>query len=549
MTFTEFFNEGLNFALNGNKSDAKHLFFKALKLNPNSVETLFNLGCIFDANYDFIKANLFYSKAIKINPRFIQPYINLAVNKMLIGDYKFALKLYAKAIKIDKNHSNLLGDYFFGRLKTCDWKNFHKYVEQLGRASFHPFIALNIYDDERKIQALTHNFFLKTYGEYAERKTKFVTVMSKKIRIGYFSADFYDHATCYLLSDVLSNHNSKEFEIFVYSFGPIKKDFYRKRVQECVDHFFDVGHLSDQGIADLARLHGINIAVDLKGFTQDSRPGIFINGAAPIQVNYLGYPGTTANPLVDYIIADRTVVTEKNREFYSEKIVFLPNTYQPNSKRKVSEHLFSREDVGLPKRGFIFCCFNNTQKIHPDIFDRWMNILKQIPESVLWLLEDNQLASQNLLKEAKCRNVSSDRIIFAPRINYQDHLSRLRLADLFLDTYPYNAHTTCSDALWVGLPVLTCQGNSFASRVAASLLLAVNISELITHNLDDYEKKAVEVATIPEKIKTLRDQLILVKPKSPLFDTSEYTKKLELSYKKMIELALNNSSEDIFISA
>ena len=276
--------------------------------------------------------------------------------------------------------------------------------------------------------------------------------------------------------------------------------------------------------------------MNLNGYFGEERTGVFANRSAPIQVNYLGFPGTLGAGYMDYIIADRHVIPEKHKEFYTEKVVYLPNCYQANDdKKKLNDCKFTRLECGLPEKGFIFCCFNNSYKILPDIFDCWMRILRKVDGSLLWLIEDNSIAVTNLRKEALARGVSADRLVFAKRIPLSDHLARHRLADLFLDTLPYNAHTTASDALWAGLPVLTCIGETFAGRVAASLLNTIRLPELVTTTLEAYEQMAIDLATDPEKLATIKQKLAENRLTTPLFDTKIFTTHIEKAYTAMYE--------------
>jgi predicted O-linked N-acetylglucosamine transferase (SPINDLY family) len=308
----------------------------------------------------------------------------------------------------------------------------------------------------------------------------------------------------------------------------------RRRLQRAFDHFIEVGHLSDEEIARRARELGIDIAIDLKGYTRDDRAGIFACRCAPIQVNYLGYPGTMGTACMDYVVADPTLIPADAQQHYSEKIAYLPHTYQANDrKREISGQAFSRHEMGLPSNGFVFCCFNNNYKITPDRFDIWMRLLKAKEGSVLWLLEDNPLAANHLRLEAATRGVSPERLIFAPRRPLAEHLARHQAADLFLDTLPYNAHTTASDALWAGLPVLTQMGASFASRVAASLLQALGLPELITTTDQAYEQLALELANHPDRLHDLKQKLASQRLSAPLFDTTLFTHHFEAALKAM----------------
>ena len=340
----------------------------------------------------------------------------------------------------------------------------------------------------------------------------------------------------HLMAELFECHDRDKFEIYAFSFGPDTKDEMNIRIKAGVDHFHDVRSMSDKDVAILARSFELDIAVDLGGFTQYSRTGIFSEGSAPIQVNYLGYLGTLAAEYMDYIIADRTLIPEYYQRYYSEKVVYLPNSYQVNvSKRKISKISLTRHDVGLPNTGFVFLCFNNNYKITPYTFSGWMRILEAVEGSVLWLRESNRSAANNLKKEATKSGINEDRLIFAKQLPVAEHFSRFQLADLFLDTLPYNAHTTTSDALRMELPVLTCMGNSFASRVAASLLNAVNLPELITTTQEQYESLAIELATNPEKLKIIKDKLVNNLPTAPLYDTPLFTRHLESAYLTMYD--------------
>ena len=326
------------------------------------------------------------------------------------------------------------------------------------------------------------------------------------------------------------------FEMTAISIGPDDNSEMRQRLKHSFDHFIDATILSDEEIASRIRVTEIDILIDLKGFTQDARTNVFARRPAPIQANYIGYPGTMGAEYIDYIIADQTVIPENSKQYYLEKIVYLPTSYQVNdSKRFISDKAFTRTQLGLPPTGFVFCSFNNNYKITPRIFDCWMRILKQVESSVLWLLEDNPTAASNLRKEATTRGVNPERLIFAKRLPIAEHLARHRLADLFLDTLPYSAHTTASDALWAGLPVLTCLGETFAGRVAASLLNAIGLPELIAATPEAYEQMAIDLATHPEKLAVIKRKLAENRLTTPLFDTKLFTKHIEAAYIAMYE--------------
>jgi predicted O-linked N-acetylglucosamine transferase (SPINDLY family) len=358
----------------------------------------------------------------------------------------------------------------------------------------------------------------------------------EKIRIGYFSADFRNHAIAYLIAGLFELHDRNRFEVSAFSFSPNTDDEMRARLSRAADRFLDVHAQSDGDVAELAKKLELDIAIDLTGFTAECRLGVFSLRAAPIQVNYLGYPGTMAAECIDYVVADSTVIPEADRRHYVEKIVYLPDSYQVNdSKRAISDKTFTREELGLPQTGFVFCCFNNSYKILPEVFECWMRILTHVEGSVLWLIRDSETAVHNLRREAQAKGVSANRLVFAKRMPLADHLARHRLADLFIDTLPYNAHTTASDALWAGLPVLTRIGETFAGRVAASLLRAIDLPELITATQEEYEHLAIALATNPGRLQQLKYKLKRNRLTTPLFNTALFTRHIEAAYMMMYE--------------
>jgi predicted O-linked N-acetylglucosamine transferase (SPINDLY family) len=309
----------------------------------------------------------------------------------------------------------------------------------------------------------------------------------------------------------------------------------RTRLKQGFERFIDVRAKSDAEIARLVRELEVDIAVDLKGYTSDARPAIFSHRPAPVQVNYLGFPGTMGAPFMDYLIADHVIVPEEHKPFYSEQIVWLPDTYQPNDRSRDIGAPIDRASVDLPEPGFVFCSFNNSYKIQPVIFDIWMRLLREVTGSVLWLLEDNPAATHNLKREAASRGTDPRRLVFAPRFGQPEHLARQSLADLFLDALPYNAHTTASDALWMGLPIVTCAGSTLAGRVASSLLMAIGLPELVTDSLDEYEALALRLARDPAALAAIKSKLAANRESLPLFDIRRFTRHLEAAYTTMHE--------------
>ena len=372
----------------------------------------------------------------------------------------------------------------------------------------------------------------------------------KRLKIGYFSADLHDHAVHYLIAGLLRDYNNVEFEIFAYSYGRNKFGDLRQRLKENVNHFFDVSDHSDGSIVDLARAHSLDIAIDLTGYTGQTRSVLFQYRLAPIQINYLGYPGSMGAGFMDYIIADPTVIPSSQRQHYSENVIYLPHSYQPNDdQRQIAQTNTTRADFGLPDKAFVFCCFNNNYKISPREFDIWMRILSQTDGSILWLLKSNKCTEGNLRKQAQARGIDPDRLVFADTLPQAEHLARHKHADLFIDTFNYNAHTTGSDALWAGLPVVTKQGDQFAARVAASLLNAVGLPELITHSEEEYEALILTLSTDLNRLKAVTKKLAVNRLSSPLFDTKLYTQHFETGLQKAYSLYFyGKKPEDIFVS-
>ncbi|WP_408637147.1 O-linked N-acetylglucosamine transferase, SPINDLY family protein [Pseudosulfitobacter koreensis] len=356
-----------------------------------------------------------------------------------------------------------------------------------------------------------------------------------KLRVGYFSVNFHDHANLFLTSGMFAHHDRQHFEINAYALAAPRPSALRDNLAANVSAFHQVHDLSEGDIAGLARKHGLDIAIDLDGYTQNARTGIFAHRAAPIQINYLGFPGTMGAGLFDYMVADDVLIPPEMRGFYDEKILFMPNTYQPtDNSRTFCETLTSRRDFGLPEDAFVICCFNNSNKIGPAEFDIWMRVLSKVDNAVLWLLESNALMTSNLRRAAQERGVSPERLHFAPRVSQAEHLERHRHADIFADTFHYNAHTSASDALWSGLPVLTVPGQQFAARVGASLLGAVGLPELIAETQSRYEEMLMHYAIDADARKAVTAKLAAVRQSSALFDTARYARDLEAGLQQIV---------------
>ncbi|MEX2127404.1 MAG: tetratricopeptide repeat protein [Xanthobacteraceae bacterium] len=459
-----------------------------------------------------------------------------------LGRRAEASQHYRQAVAVDPDHKFAFGKLANASLAICDWSNFSQIRSELelrvkqNRSHIEPLAFLLYSGDAALHRQCSTNAIRIQKLENLRLPSRATVNRRDRIRVAYLSSDFRSHATSYLIAELFELHDRERFEIVGVSTGPDDKSEIRARVIKSFDQFHDVRFRSDGDIAELLRDLEIDILVDLNGHTARARLGILARHLAPVQVNYLGYPGTIGADFIDYVIADRIVLPLDQQPLYCEKIVQLPDSYQVNDRqRKISSHVSTRRDVGLPK-GFVFCCFNKADKITPFVFDVWMRILKQVDGAVLWLIAD-EAARLNLRAEAAARGVDPGALVFAGRVAPEDHLARYRLADLFLDTLPYNAHTTASDALWAGLPVVTCMGSAFAGRVAASLLHAVGLPELVTESLDDYEALAAKLATEPARLDGIRETLARNRETHPLFDTVRFCRHLESAYVTMLELA------------
>ena len=515
---------------------------QALSFNPDFADAWLNKGnTLVELKY-FDEAITHYDKVLSLKPDDADAWFYKGVALNELKQYDKAIKHFNKALSIKEDINWALGALLHVKMKICDWTNFDNSLEKfykelmINKKISTPFSCITLIDHGLLQKKCAEIYALSIYPNNNFLETISKNFIKEKIRVGYFSADFHNHATGHLMAELFELHDRSQFEIVGFSFGPTANDEMRQRLEKSFDQFIEVGSKSDVEVAKLSRDLNIDIAVDLKGFTQNLRTGIFSYRAAPIQVNYLGYPGTLGADYMDYIIADKTLIPPQSQQSYSEKVVYLPNSYQVNDrKRIISERQFTRQELGLPENGFVFCCFNNNFKILPATFGGWMRILKAVEGSVLWLFQDNSWAAENLKKEAENHGITSDRLVFAEPLLLAEHLARHRQADLFLDTTPYNAHTTASDALWTGLPVLTMMGQSFASRVAASLLNAIELSELITNTQEEYEALAIDLALNPTKLTNIKNKLANNRFTTPLFDTPLFAQNLETAYIKMME--------------
>ncbi len=510
---------------------------KAIALKPDQAGAWSNRSAVLQEMKRPDEALASADKAIAIDPRQADAWSNRGGALLDLKQLVEAAASFGKALGLEPDREFLLGDYLQAKMRVCDWEGLEDDLARCaagirqGRKIIMPFSFLVAMDDPELQKMAARIYSEAKYPAGAALGPVARRPRAEKIRIGYYSADFHNHATAFLLAELLEAHDESRFELHGFSFGPDVRDGMRQRAASAFADFTDVRSMSDRDVARLSRARGIDIAVDLKGHTRDSRPGIFAEGCAPAQLAYLGYPGTMGADYMDYMVADATVIPAGSEKYYTEKIVRLPGSYQANdSRRKISGRLFTRQESGLPESGFVFCCFNNNYKILPETFESWMRILQAVDGSALWLLEANPWAAENLRKEAKARGVGAARLVFAGHLPLDEHLARHRLADLFLDNWPCNAHTTASDALWAGLPVLTFPGQSFVSRVAASLLKAVGLPGLIAGSREDYETLAIAVAKDPPRLAGLRETLADNRATAPLFDGKRTARNLEAAY-------------------
>lgn len=538
-------NIGIIKGKQGDQKVALEFFMKALKLNPNNFETYNNIGTVKLEKLELEEALKIFEKSIALYPHFVMPHFNKGIIYEKLHKRDEAIISYNEALVIRPEFDFARAQKLYQQAHIGDWEGIEQdksLIPQLGiLKEIMPLTLLSLDDaperHKKRAEILVKNRFLhKPLPSTSKMKEK-----HKPIRIGYFSSDFKEHPVAYLLARVFEKHDRSQFTVHGYSIKATKKDSMHKRLVAAFDEFKDLSDVSDKEAALTVREDGIDIAIDLNGYTANSRIGIFAYRAAPIQINYLGYPGTIGADFIDYIIADQTLIPEDSMKYYSEKPIYLPHTYMPtDNTRKISTKPITRTEMGLPEDSFVFCCFNNNYKITSEEFDIWMRILGQLPNSVLWLRKSNEWSEANFIKEARKRNIDPSRLIFAGKLDMKEHLARHRLADLFLDTFNFNAHTTASEALWAGLPVVTKMGKGFAARVAGSLLKAIDCPELITETKEDYEALIVELSTNPKKLSEIREKVTSNRLSKPLFNTDLYTKNLEDSFKQVYQNHINN---------
>jgi predicted O-linked N-acetylglucosamine transferase (SPINDLY family) len=531
--------------------DALAAYDAALCRAPRHVAAHYNRGNALLALKRHEEALASYDRALEIEPGHVAALNNRGIVLGHLGRHEALVANYARLVDTAPDHPYMRGYLLNARLRLCDWSGYEASVARIaeevraGRRADTPFNFLAISgspaDQLRCAEICAADEYPPVAPVWRGERYR-----HERIRVAYVSADLYDHAIPRLIAGVLEAHDRRRFEITGISLGPEQNDAMRARLKAAFDRFIDVRDRADGEVATLLRELETDIAVDLQAYTLGCRPGIFARRGAPVQVNFLGYPGTMGAPYMDYIVADERLIPREHQQWYAEKVVYLPDCYQPNdARRAIAERVPSRAELGLPETGFVYCCFNNNHKIAPGVFEIWMRLLRAVEGSVLWLLQDNEIAARNLRREAAARGVAPERVVFAPRTGMEEHLARHRQADLFLDTLPYGAHTTASDALWAGLPVLTLLGTAFAGRVAASLLSAAGMQELIARTPEEYEALALELAFDRARHAALRARLARNRAQ-PLFDTDRFRRHIEAAYVTMRDRVERGAAPDSF---
>ena len=535
-------NLGLTFIELGRYDEAIETYERAIDINPNYSYSFNNLGITLNRIHKYEQAENCFIQAIRINPNYFDANLNYGNLLFQMDRYAEAIHYYEISLGIRPSESlYIFGDIFHANMQICNWEDWSKNTSLLKnkisneKKVIGPFALTALVDNPMLIRKATEKYIKDKYP-----KSKFLPNITnhpkhKKIRIGYFSADFREHPVSALTVELYERHSREEFEVYAFSFGPDTNDPVNLRIKSGVDYFYDIRSMHDKDAVSLVRSFEIDIAVDLGGFTQDARTEIFAHSVAPIQLSYIGYLGTMGAEYYDYLIADSIIIPEESQKNYTEKIVYLP-TYQVNdSSQYDSVSSLARKDYGLPEEGFVFCCFNKTYKYNPKCFDAWARILKKVKNSVLLIYADEVLAKANLKNEISQRGIDPDRLIFGKHLSKPEYLGRYKVADLFLDTNPYNAGATSSDALRMGLPVLTYPGKSFSSRMGSSLLNAVNMPELVASSEKEYELMAIELANNPIKLKTIKDKLLKNLSEADLYNSNQFTKNIESAFKLMYD--------------
>lgn len=542
-------NRGNALAENAQYEAALADYDRAIQLKPDYAAAYSGRGNVLLDLNRHEEALAAFDKALSIEPNLAEAWLGRGTVFNNRKRYDEAFTAFDKALSIKPDLETVEGARLHAKMSLCNWSNVDKETGRLiaairsKKAASPPLALLSLTDSAADHLLCAQSRFAAKLSIAAASSAATSSRQNKvhrhdKIRVGYVSTDFRVHPVGYLAAGLFAAHDQSRFETFAFSIGPDDRSDLRARMEQSFSRFIDLSASGDREVIEAIQSCGIDILVDLNGHTEGARTSIFAGHPAPIVVNFLGYAGTMGASVYDYAVVDSCVAPASNRQFFSEKLAYLPHCFLPHDEvgRKISDRPVNRAEHELPENGFVFCCFNNAYKLNPRVFRSWMTILGRVNDSVLWLSDLHAAARQNLRDEAKRRGVDPDRLVFAKRVpSPSEHLARHQLADLFLDTLPYNAHTTASDALWAGLPVLTQIGNSFAGRVGASLLTAIDMPELITHSVEEYEALAIELALHPEKLKAIKQKLAGHRVATPLFDTPSYTKHIEAAYQAMYQ--------------
>jgi predicted O-linked N-acetylglucosamine transferase (SPINDLY family) len=509
---------------------------QAIQIDLNNADLYNDLGILFKNKSELNQSLNNFDLAIKLRPNFAEAHKNKGNVLHELGFLHESQLSYKAALKLNANYKLLLGTYLHTKMQLCLWDditndliNYKSKIIQNENVS-KPFDGLSLIDDPLLHKSIAETYIKELYPANSTLGPIISNEICNKLTIAYFSADFNEHAVSFLLVELFELHNKEKFNLIGFSTTILSSNATTDRIFNSFDQLIEVSRKSDVEVASMARSLNVDIAIDLGGHTGNNRFGIFAHRAAPIQISYLGYLGTTGAEYMDYIVSDPILIPSSSQVFYTEKIIYLPHYQANDTKRDDLGRIYKRSDFGLPEDAFIFCCFNNNYKFSPDVFDSWMNILKSSPNSIIFLYAKNEQIKSNLVKEAQIRSVNTERIYFGGHVNRAEYMGRLSVCDLFLDTFTYNAGTTASDALWASLPVLTCMGESFASRMCSSILTSINLPELITNNQNDYENKAIDFANNPEKLVAIKNKLITNKSTAPLFNCEILTRNLEQGY-------------------
>jgi len=526
----------------GRAAEALSSYDRAVALTPDYAEAHYNRGTVLEGIDGPQAALACYDRALALRPEFPDALNNRGSVLLVLRRQREAAEAFARLVAVAPDYDYAIGKWHHAMLHCNDWSRHAEATRRIdaavaaGRRAALPFSFLAVSASPQAHLRCARIFAADRYPPSPTPLWNGQRYVHDRIRLAYISADFRDHPVPILIAGVLERHDRARFETIGVSLAPDDGSAMRRRLELAFERFVDATVLDDAAAAARLRAMEVDILVDLSGFTQGVRTGILARRPAPVQVNYLGFPGTMGADYIDYILADDTVIPPDHHRFYAERVVTLPDTYQANDRhRAIAAPVPARAAAGLPERGFVFCCFNKNYKIMPATFDVWMRLLRQVGDSVLWLLEANETATANLRREAEARGVAAARLVFAPRLRPDEHLARHALADLFLDTLPYNAHTTASDALWAGLPLVTCPGEAFPGRVAASLLRAAGLPELIAPDMAAYEALALGLARDRSMLAAIRRKLVAARATCALFDTDRMRRHLEAAYTRMWE--------------